>query len=1062
MSTSVIKSNNHTATTTTTSAAAKLAKKKEERVNAYKQNKGFWEAGLQRKCDPNDEAKIKRDMKPPNTFNPTRIHDYIDPSVSNAEIIIDKKANGEFLNSKETIIYNNLVATKEKAIKEDFDAIENLGISAPVKTIEGKTKRLLHTLRLVLKKADSHAVANIFLRLQEEQFLLTEELTVEYEKELKRMEKIVSKLNMIELQFTCFHAQMPPLNNQGFNKLDDWQIKVIENIDNEVSTVVNAFTSAGKSVLSGYVTVKGRTLYVVPTDALAWQMAAYIGDIIGKNVPIITKTYQSNPSRDAMIKMLNGANAIVGTADAICDFLPFIKSNFKWIVFDEIHMIGKPEGSEMEHIVKVIPDALVLALSATIGNTDELVSWFQKIAPTQPIEKVICTKRFFNLQRAYYDSSNDELTILHPLALIEENQIADESLLTKSLQPTPPNAWDLAMKLMNVYALGDLDPNIYFANTKRIELTDAYTYFAELIKFVVSTYQTDPVGIMKIINMYKNQELTTTPTNLLKLAFKLKKDDKLPAVVFIKNTSACLRIAREFAKSLEAAENEAYPDLQKQRNHDFKKASKTEKQQQKKLDESTRNNTNNSKKELKQMLGTTKAKQAKHGVKPPESMTTVEDTDMPVLQEPHSDYILNKYQCFTEGMIEEIAEKLKKYFPKNGERHHFIMRLLWRGVGVYAKGLPDQYLRIIQTLANKKQLGITFSDTSLAFGVSMPVRTSIIMRDEKSIDNLDSMLYNQMAGRAGRRGLDKEGYVVFAGYSWKRIKELSISDAPIVIGSANPIQTIPHGNRLSEIYSTEQNWDKTCENFLDKDVTDEDGREFVESIKSNFEGSWACAFAKNDPNHLIMTWRLRHSNDCIIVPLLLPYLIRAFTGKDHTLEITQINIAHILCRFVDTKKTTKKSYALEDPEILTTEPYCGIKPILEKFQIDTPDLIDNRVFMSIKQNSVVKCLTEDETEILRNNLLEFYEKVRHIQHYCFHENITGLCKILGKLMTRIWWIYHSSSPLTRSIESFDTDEYKNIHEDADEESDAESDADSDAESDEELGDGECVNDTLDV
>ena len=124
-------------------------------------------------------------------------------------------------------------------------------------------------------------------------------------------------------------------------------------------------------------------------------------------------------------------------------------------------MIGKPEGSAMEHIAKILYDVPKLALSATIGNTDELVEWFQKISPQQKVEKVICDKRFFNLQRSYYDTSKDELITLHPLALIEEHQIADGSIMNNNLQPTPPNAWDLAMNIKSKIDFGELDPNIY-------------------------------------------------------------------------------------------------------------------------------------------------------------------------------------------------------------------------------------------------------------------------------------------------------------------------------------------------------------------------------------------------------------------------------------------------------------------------------------------------------------------------------------------------------------------------------------------------------------------------
>ena len=55
------------------------------------------------------------------------------------------------------------------------------------------------------------------------------------------------------------------------------RISSFNNVDNKISTVVSAPTSAGKSVVAGYTLTKGRGLIVVPTDPLAWQWASYVG-----------------------------------------------------------------------------------------------------------------------------------------------------------------------------------------------------------------------------------------------------------------------------------------------------------------------------------------------------------------------------------------------------------------------------------------------------------------------------------------------------------------------------------------------------------------------------------------------------------------------------------------------------------------------------------------------------------------------------------------------------------------------------------------------------------------
>jgi hypothetical protein len=128
-----------------------------------------------------------------------------------------------------------------------------------------------------------------------------------------------------------------------------------------------------------------------------------------------------------------------------------------------------------------------------------------------------------------------------------------------------------------------------------------------------------------------------------------------------------------------------------------------------------------------------------------------------------------------------------------------------------------------------------------------------------------------MTGRAGRRGLDKEGNIIFAGFSWDRIKELSISEPPIIKGQHNIIYTIPHANRLSVINTTGQNWDNTSYNFLDKTIDEEDVQEFMEGSKSNYVGGWSFSYLPDDLNHLHMNWKLRYTDECVVSSFLITY-----------------------------------------------------------------------------------------------------------------------------------------------------------------------------------------------
>ena len=961
--------------------------KKNITIQKEKDNKGNWEFSFfQKITDLVSESNIKQSLKPDNSFNPKYIHNYIDQKISKEEELLKKKNDGIKLKNSELIIINNYIKRNLENIENDIELIKNYGLNAKPITKEGKTRLILKTLEGQLHKNNCENIANIYLRLLEtDKFEINDILLNEYSKELEYMNNLIKNIDLIELQFTKFHNQMPPLNNKGFTKLDDWQIKVIKNIDNNISTILNAPTSAGKTVLSGYVASKGKVLYIVPTDALAWQMAAYLGGILDINVPIITDTYQSYNSRDNMIDLLNKSNIIVGTTEILVDYLPFIKNNFDWLVFDEIHMIGKTEGSAMEYILKLLPKIPILALSATIGNLDEFTNWLSIVTKLN-IDKIVCNKRFYNFQKYYYDTNINTLKSIHPLGLFENSNFIDKSILNKQIDSTPPTTWDLILKLKKKFDLKDLDPYSNFSITKRIELNETVVYFNKILEFMINNYNSD---IEEILNNYRLEKLETTNVNLVDLSFNLKHNNKTPAIIFHKNTVACMKMMYDFAKNIDNLENVKYPKLFNER----LKLQKNIKKIEKKIDDKEETQ---SKKTLKNMLN-----------------EDLETTSIPItsLQEPHEDFILNNNQYFNEEIVEFWVKQLKKFFPNTRDYYHFIIKLLWRGVGIYVKGLPDSYLRIVQSLASQKQLAIVISDESLVFGISMPFRSVVIINDNKYQDNLDSMLYHQMIGRAGRRGLDKEGNIIFAGFSWTRIKQLTTSKHPNINGLNKINYSIEHANLLSKLFNTNQDWNNINNNKLfNINNKYKDDYNSYSNISNNI--------LNQDKNYLYMNWKFRYTDEGLIISFLLPYIKKAFDNKDHKLEINQINLAHFLLSFIGITQAENIDSILEEHELLKIPPYNNIIELLKKNNLNIINEIDNKLFKSIQNNLIIKTENTDNNN-LRQLIFEFGKKIQIIQHYCFHSKIIGLTKLIGKLLTRIWWIYHSSSPIMKSLYDFE-------------------------------------------
>ena len=486
-----------------------------------------------------------------------------------------------------------------------------------------------------------------------------------------------------------------------------------------------------------------------------------------------------------------------------------------------------------------------------------------------------------------------------------------------------------------------------------------------------------------ILKSYNQINIIDEDIDYIKLAFLLKEEKKTPAILFEMNSYNCLEKVKNFSKKIKECESNTYPNRFKQLQKLMKENKSIEKKKERiKMD-------NKGDKQIKKMMMDSKYDQL---------FTTNINVS---LNEPHKDFILNKNQYFSQYQIEEYVNKLKKYFPNEGSEYNYMIDLLYRGVGVYVKGLPEPYLRIVQTLACQGQLALVFSDSSLVFGVSMPFRTSIIMKDPA----IDTMLYHQMAGRAGRRGLDKEGNIIFIEQTWDRIKELSVSVIPNVKG----MDTMVYGAMYSEKLSKESRFSKIYSNFYMEDKTNEEASEFYDMIKYNTTKGNAWEFVNStDKNFNFMLWKFRNTELCFSLPIFIQYIKSIYKNCSPEVETNQVDIAHLLLLFINPIEVNE-DYEYKLPEYKKIKD-VNIYDLLSSIELEIPKNIDGRLYFSIQSNSLVKTNSINEKNILRERLMEFMENVRIIQHYFFQSNEIIITRLLGKLLTRLFWMYLNSSP----------------------------------------------------
>ncbi len=89
---------------------------------------------------------------------------------------------------------------------------------------------------------------------------------------------------------------------------------------------------------------------------------------------------------------------------------------------------------------------------------------------------------------------------------------------------------------------------------------------------------------------------------------------------------------------------------------------------------------------------------------------------------------------------------------------------LYRGIAAHHAGILPAWKGLVEELFQQGLIKVVFATETLAAGINMPARTTVISSLSKRTDRghrlLNASEVLQMSGRAGRRGMDERGYVV--------------------------------------------------------------------------------------------------------------------------------------------------------------------------------------------------------------------------------------------------------------------------------------------------------------
>ncbi|RYP74478.1 hypothetical protein DL771_002952 [Monosporascus sp. 5C6A] len=608
---------------------------------------------------------------------------------------------------------------------------------------------------------------------------------------------------------------------------DAWQRKVLDAIDADKSLFVVAPTSSGKTFISFYAMKKvlqtnddDVLVYVAPTKPLVNQIAAEVQARFSKSYRHDGRSVWAIHTRDYRVNNPNGCQILVTVPHILQIMLlapPNAKGPNSWsrrvrrIIFDEVHCIGQSEdGVIWEQLLLLVP-CPIIALSATVGNPDEFKGWLSDTQKAKgfDLEMITHGSRYSDLRKFVYEppklldfqslgrverlplpgldsgsNPNERFTFIHPiwslvrrdLTSLEDTSLEPRDCLTlwRSMQKHsnkrseapetlhPENClpgiigkadvfeWERALKQqLGAWMLHSLS---------RFDAVREELGGLARNKTGSTQSQGNPIASLKASRSSKR------PSPHFSLVLDLRSSGALPAIVFHFDRIHCESIAGDLHDNLERAEYLYREGPQwKSKLAEFEKWKKANSKIQAKSAKQA------SKRQSNEDEGLNKFELLRDKASQEDSPWKSFNPDDPIVEFNLADdtKISKEELDKTVGTLEGHAIK-----PR-------IIKALHRGIGVHHSGMNRQYRQVVEILFRKGYLTIVIATGTLALGINMPCKTVVFSGDSPF---LTALQYRQASGRAGRRGFDVLGNVVFHDIPHQRALEIMSSKLPKLRG----------------------------------------------------------------------------------------------------------------------------------------------------------------------------------------------------------------------------------------------------------------------------------------
>lgn len=555
---------------------------------------------------------------------------------------------------------------------------------------------------------------------------------------------------------------------------DKWQRDLLDVIDRNESALVSAPTSAGKTFISFYIIEKvlktpnsnGIVVYVAPTRALINQVAAELyarfnSYTLNKGETLIGIAEQK------YTRSLNTCRILV-TVPEVFEKLLLIPENFerfipriKYVIMDEIHCINEKEGGTWERILSLISSPF-LAMSATISNGDSFTEWLRSFDSKYPVNYIQHHQRFSELRKSIYDARKpNKLIRINPCSVLDVKTLSTSGFpSTMSLTSfDTTEIFDLMKESISDYKLDDesvlkeltrLDPDNFFKYDLSINQKRAKEYEKDIKNFFVSLSKSYPSVVEKVLNTLSSCiDGNEMPESIVDVVEHLRKKQMLPALFFSFSAPFIQKQAKELIEYYLNNE-EAYI------------------------------NSREYEKKIKDIKAKSESQQKAIDKIKNEILKAKLQNEQDEISEDIEGLLDEKFTLTLSGEVLPVSdlEKELRVFQKI-HIDDYLVEGLRRGIGIHYPTFHRKYLQLVEKLFRMGHLKVVFASVTLALGVNMPCKTVVFHKDSYL---LTPTYYQQMSGRAGRRGFDPVGDVIFCNIPIKKVKELLLSEVPALKG----------------------------------------------------------------------------------------------------------------------------------------------------------------------------------------------------------------------------------------------------------------------------------------